>query len=220
MAWIGAAIAAGAAIYGANKSSSGQAGANQMNYLINKEQMQFQERMSNTAYQRAVNDMSKAGLNPALAYSQGGASSPAGSSAHMENPDAAYGNFGRDIASAVQLSMIKAQKENIEADTTLKTSTAAQAEANVALLRTTKERVGAEYDKIRQEVANLRTENDLRQFDRDKLKPLEAVYKEYINKQTALQIPVMEADAKFWEMVQKEGGVTAKALMFLKQLIK
>lgn len=52
-----------------------------MNYnsaeaLANRE---WQEHMSNTSYQRAVEDMRKAGLNPILAFANGGASTPGGS---------------------------------------------------------------------------------------------------------------------------------------------
>lgn len=41
----------------------------------------WQTEMSNTAYQRAVKDMQLAGINPILAYSNGGSSTPSGSSA-------------------------------------------------------------------------------------------------------------------------------------------
>ncbi len=66
----------------------GTAATNANNRMFNAEQAQIQrdweEKMSNTAYQRAVADMKAAGLNPAMMYSSGGAgmsSTPSGANA-------------------------------------------------------------------------------------------------------------------------------------------
>lgn len=46
-----------------------------------RENRAWQEHMSNTQYQRAMADMKRAGLNPILAYRQGGAGTPGGATA-------------------------------------------------------------------------------------------------------------------------------------------
>lgn len=81
--------------YAANRSASAagaankysiqmQREANYANAMMAQRQMDFQERMSSTSYQRAVSDLRKAGLNPILAALHSGATTPAGAMAQMQ----------------------------------------------------------------------------------------------------------------------------------------
>lgn len=110
--------AAAGSLLGYGNAAVGQAYQQQ----LNKTARRWSEMMSNTAWQRGVADMRAAGINPMLAFSQGGASAPqaSGGSAPTPQVDLA-GDFQRGVSSAQQLQVfsdtagrVKAEREDAE----------------------------------------------------------------------------------------------------------
>lgn len=117
-------LGVGADILGGFIGDKGAREANRQNLQIAREQMAFQERMSNTAYQRAAGDLEAAGLNRILAMT-GPSSSPQGARATMVNPRAGRAEAVQKAAHTAlalknmteQNKLLQAQQENLKATT-------------------------------------------------------------------------------------------------------
>ncbi|WNK13664.1 MAG: DNA pilot protein [Microvirus sp.] len=160
-------------IIGGMLGNKGASDANKANLAASREQMAFEERMSNTAYQRGMVDMKKAGLNPMLAYMKGGASTPNGAQYTAQNTWAQgaesigkisgpqienlVSNTAKNVSDAnladrtaeretSAVGLNNAMRDKAIAETNLPSSTMRLNEANIAKINTELDRIVAETE--------------------------------------------------------------------------
>lgn len=166
--WIapGVGTAIGGAIGGAidgqqakNSAESAASGSEEFQIAMMEKAQAYNTEMSNTSYQRGMEDLRKAGLNPALVIGRGGASTPTSPMATGVNRIETVNTALQAMSLAQQSRESDARIANIQQDTLLKneqTNREAYSAANIAQQT---ENLKEAIPKIREEVVHLRAQS-------------------------------------------------------------
>lgn len=208
MAWVPAAIGAAGALGGGLLGNSATKAANKYNVMLHREQRDWEEKMSSTAYVRAVEDMKNAGLNPMLAISQGGASTPNVSAATVQPADALARGVHSAAEKAMQTYSLKQQQANIEL--TMAQAAKATEEAKVARVTSSNaaESQHLDIETKRKQIEEIIQRFQLTEEQRIQLRQMLPLLIKASETQTTLQelqIPSARAEAKWWENIQDFG---------------
>lgn len=114
---LGAALGFGQSMYQNQQNKLAQEDTQSFNAEQAKLNRDFQERMSNSAYQRQKADMKAAGINPMLAINAGGAQTPSGGMASSPGRAPAQMDISGGMTAASQVAMQAKQMEQQEKTT-------------------------------------------------------------------------------------------------------